>query len=212
MLGRDQWNGVAIVSRVGLEDVERASRACRSTATRLVRRGRVAASAPRATGTGCRRFRAQRARPSGIRTRRTSWPGRGPARDGVRLAANASHRQAALTGDSNIAPRDEDVFDVGAVREEFDARHAAASVRLSRGSSTPATRRSCARSIRDRRSTPTGTTTVSASSATAACGSTSCSARRRWPPGSPARSSSAEREPPGTGACDHAPVVVDLSD
>ena len=61
-------------------------------------------------------------------------------------------------------------------------RHPAGAGRVRRRSSRTGTSTSYVPSRRVPTSSPTGTTTGSATSATAACGSTSCSATRRWPP------------------------------
>ena len=111
MLGRNQWNGVAIVSRVGLEDVERGFEG-------MPEYGDPLAAEARAIGATCNGVRVWSLYvPNGralgdphldyklawleaLRTAATGW------------LADAPERQVALTGDWNIAPRDEDVFDI----------------------------------------------------------------------------------------------------
>ena len=89
----------------------------------------------------------------------------------------------ALVGDWNIAPHGRGRLRHGGVRQGLDPRDARRSARPSRPSSTTGTSTWCGRTRPARTSTPTGTTTGSASSATAACASTSSSARRRSPAG-----------------------------
>ena len=168
----NQWNGVAILSRVGLEDV----------ADRLRRDARAGASPvaaeSRAIGATCGGVRIWSLYvPNGRKlddphyVYKLDWLA--PAPRG--RPATGSATRPALVGDWNVAPQDDDVFDMAAVRQELDPRHPGRSGRRSRPSSTTATSTSYAQHVRRRTSTPTGTTTGSASSATAACASTSCS-------------------------------------
>jgi exodeoxyribonuclease-3 len=110
-LGHNQWNGVAIVSRVGIEDVEHGFPA-------MPGYGDPSAVEARAIGATC----------GGVRTWSLYVPnGRKPddPHYHYKLAWLEALRQAAagwlaedpdtpvaLTGDWNIAPRDEDVFDI----------------------------------------------------------------------------------------------------
>jgi exodeoxyribonuclease-3 len=110
-LGHNQWNGVAIVSRVGLEDVQHGFDG-------MPEYGDPLAAEARAIGATCNGVRVWSLYvPNGraigdphldyklawleaLRTAAAGW-----------LAADPD-RQVALTGDWNIAPRDEDVFDI----------------------------------------------------------------------------------------------------
>ena len=89
----------------------RLRRRCPGTATRWPpRRGR---SAPPATGSGCGRSTSPTAARSATRTWTTSSPGsRRCATHAAGWLAEDPDRAVALTGDWNIAPRDEDVFDI----------------------------------------------------------------------------------------------------
>ena len=109
--GHDQWNGVAVVSRVGLEDVERGF-------PDMPGYGEPPASEARAIGATC----------GGVRVWSLYVPnGRKPddphyryklrwlsaLRDaGAGWRESAPDLPVALTGDWNIAPLDEDVFDI----------------------------------------------------------------------------------------------------
>ncbi len=118
--------------------------------------------------------------------------------------------QVALVGDWNIAPENDDVWDMTRLRP-LHARLRRPSAPPSGRSSRPGSPTSSARTRRARASTRTGTTPSCASPAARACGSTSSSA----PPRSPAGSTGAlidREERKGKGASDHAPVIVDLAD
>jgi exodeoxyribonuclease-3 len=109
--GSNQWNGVAIVSRVGLEDVQRGFDG-------MPAYGDPPAAEARAMGATC----------NGVRVWSVYVPnGRkvGDPHLDYKLAwlqalrdaaagwlAEDPQQQVALTGDWNIAPRDEDVFDI----------------------------------------------------------------------------------------------------
>lgn len=110
-LGHNQWNGVSIVSRVGLEDVEHGFPA-------VPEYGDPPAVEARAIGATC----------NGVRVRSLYVPnGRKPDDphyvyklawlEALRHAAagwlaDDPDAQVALCGDWNVAPRDEDVFDM----------------------------------------------------------------------------------------------------
>jgi exodeoxyribonuclease III len=109
--GHDQWNGVAIVSRVGIQDVEHGFDG-------IPEYGDPPAVEARAIGATC----------GGVRVWSIYVPnGRkvGDPHMDYKLAwlkalhdnaaswlAEAPDQQVAITGDWNIAPRDEDVFDI----------------------------------------------------------------------------------------------------
>ena len=117
--------------------------------------------------------------------------------------------QIALVGDWNIAPTDEDVWSLEFYRGQH-TRHTSRSVRRSTRSSTPNSPMWCGLSRRGPPYTPTGTTRSCASRRTAACASTSSSARRRSPIASRTARSSA-RSVKGKAPSDHAPVLVELA-
>jgi exodeoxyribonuclease III len=110
-LGHNQWNGVAVVSRVGIEDVQHGFEG-------MPAYGEPLAAEARAMGVTC----------AGVRVWSLYVPnGRKPddphyvyKLDWLRRLRDAAagwladdpERQVALTGDWNIAPRDEDVFDI----------------------------------------------------------------------------------------------------
>jgi exodeoxyribonuclease-3 len=109
--GHDQWNGVAIVSRVGIEDVQRGFEGMPSW-------GEPAATEARALGATCGGVRVWSLYvPNGRKVGdphldyKLAWLG--ALRDAAAgWLAEDPHQQVALTGDWNIAPRDEDVFDI----------------------------------------------------------------------------------------------------
>jgi exodeoxyribonuclease-3 len=104
-VGQGRWNGVAILSRVGLEDV---SRGLGPTAGEL-------GSEARAVGATCGGIRAWSVYVPNGRTvddpmyqKKLTWLG-GLADE---VAASASKRSFVVAGDFNIAPADVDVWDV----------------------------------------------------------------------------------------------------
>ena len=167
--GEGRWNGVAILSRVGLDDVEfrLRRRTCRSTA------------------------RLMTATCGGIRDRTVYVPnGRSLDDDHYqyklrwldRLVAHldavaAPGTDVIVAGDLNIAPADADVYDpskfIGTThaRAGSGPRSAPRSTGGSRTCSGPAPRR--------RRCSRGGTTERATSTRAAGCASTSCSPRRR---------------------------------
>jgi exodeoxyribonuclease III len=184
--GYNQWNGVAVISRVGLEDVEVGF-------PDMPMWDEVAEA--RALGVSCAGVRVWSLYvPNGRKVDdphyfyKLEWLAK--LRD---AAATWTGDPVALVGDWNIAPLDEDVFDMAAFAKDTHVTHPSGP--RSTRSWTPGTSTSYARTPPVRRCTRTGTTTGSASSATAACGSTSCSARSRSPIGSPAPSSTATSGP-----------------
>ena len=184
-VGYSQWNGVAILSRVGIEDVASASPASR-TGARTRPRPRPARSAPPAAACG-----------SGACTCRTAarWPTRTTLQ--ARLARRAADDGRRLAGRRPGGP--------GGARRRLEHRPAgrrrlgherlrdtprtspSPSGPRSGRSSRPGTPTSSARTRRGRASTRTGTTCGCASPAARACGSTSSSAPPRSPPARPAR-------------------------
>ncbi len=109
--GVDQWNGVALASRVGLDDV-------RAGFERIPQWGEPLASEARAIGATCGGVRVWslyvpngRALGDPHLDYKLSWLS--ALRDAAQawLAEDPS-LQVALAGDWNIAPRDEDVFDI----------------------------------------------------------------------------------------------------
>ena len=109
--GTNQWNGVAIVSRVGLEDVERGFPAMPGW-------GDPVAAEARAVGATCGGVRVWSLYvPNGRKPDdphyhyKLAWLG--ALRDAAAgWLADDPDAPVALTGDWNIAPRDEDVFDI----------------------------------------------------------------------------------------------------
>ena len=187
-VGHDQWNGVAIISRVGIEDVEVGFPGMPTW-------GDPAAAEARAIGATCGGVRVWSLYvPNGRKVDdphyvyKLEWLAR------LREAARSMTGDVALVGDWNIAPQDDDVFDIAAVRRRAPTSPRASGLR-STAFSTTGTSTSPDRTRRARRSTPTGTTTGSATSATAACASTSCWATPPSPRGSPAPSSTATSGP-----------------
>ena len=183
--GYNQWNGVAILSRVGIEDPSNGfgegvvdpyaddARHARGHVRRDPRRQRLRPERPR----GAERVLRPQARLVGAARRvgRRRVHARGPARDhgGLQRRARGPRRlvarrrsRAPRTSPSPSGPR------------SGGSRSGASSTRS--GASTTRTG-----------STATGTTAVATSTRAAACGSTSCSRRRRWPIGSPGPSSTA---------------------
>ena len=162
---RRSWNGVAILSRVGLDD--------------------VAPGSPARPGFPHPEARAVSATCGGVRVDSVYVPnGREPDSEHYRykLAWLAALRDAVaagpdatiVCGDMNIAPTDDDVFDpdayVGQTHVTPPERRRWRSFRRS-GCTT-----SCASAGRRSACSPTGTTAPECSIRTSACGSTSC-----WP-------------------------------
>ena len=177
-LGHNQWNGVAIVSRVGLEDVEHGFAGMPGYGDPAGRRGAGDRRDVR-RGPGVVALRAQRPRDRrpapGLQARLARGAARRPRPAGSPTTRSGRSRSPG-TGTSHRATRTSSTS-----RSSRRARTSRRrSGRRSRRSWTPATRTSCGRTTRDRRSTPTGTTTGSASSGTAGCASTSCSAPLRF--------------------------------
>jgi exodeoxyribonuclease-3 len=110
-LGHNQWNGVAVVSRVGLEDVEHGFAG-------MPEYGDPLASEARAMGATCGGVRVWSLYvPNGRKPDdphyhyKLAWLG--ALREAAAgWLADDPDRPVALTGDWNIAPRDEDVFDI----------------------------------------------------------------------------------------------------
>jgi exodeoxyribonuclease-3 len=109
--GHDQWNGVAIVSRVGLEDVAKGF-------TGMPPYGEPPVVEARALGATCAGVRVWSLYvPNGRKVGdphldyKLAWL-QALRDDAATWLAEDPQRQVALTGDWNIAPRDEDVFDI----------------------------------------------------------------------------------------------------
>ena len=121
-VGRATTSGTAsrCISRVGLEDVAgRLRRDARPAATRRPRRRARSARSAAAYASG--RSTSPTAARSTTRTTSTSSTGSARLRDAARGWLG---EDTALVGDWNICPQDDDVFDIGAVRE-VDPRHPA---------------------------------------------------------------------------------------
>ena len=206
--GHSQWNGVAVVSRVGLEDV--AGRLPRAAG--LGRAGRREARAIGATCDGVRVWSLyvpngrDAGRPApGLQAGLAGAPARAPVRGWL---ADDPEAQIALVGDWNVAPPDEDVWDMAVLRGQHPRLAAGARGLPGRRGRRLRRRRPAAT---PRASSPTGTTRSCASRARRACGSTSRWPPRRWP----TRVTGAEivrEERKGKGASDHAPVVFHVAD
>ena len=111
-VGYDQWNGVAVVSRVGLEDVEVGFPGMPTW-------GDAAASEARAIGATCGGVRVWSLYvPNGRKVDdphyvyKLEWLAR------LRDAARSMTGDVALVGDWNIAPQDEDVYDMAAFAKD----------------------------------------------------------------------------------------------
>ena len=158
--GLNQWNGVAILSRVGLD--RRRGRA--STASpgwgEPLERGGPRDRRHRAAASGCGRSTSPTAAPRATRTWPTSstgWPGCASRRA---AGSPTDPRRVALCGDWNIAPQDEDVWEHGVLprQEPRVARRARRVPGLPR---RRLRRRRPPARARARASTPTGTTSSS---------------------------------------------------
>ena len=101
--GEAAWNGVAILSRVGLDDVVARTRR-RARASRIRRRARCRRRAAGSASSRCTSRTGARRTPS---TTATSW--RGWRRCG--RWSPPGPEATVVCGDMNIAPTDEDVFD-----------------------------------------------------------------------------------------------------
>ena len=188
--GTNQWNGVAVLSRVGhRRRPGRRARRCRRSATRR-------STEARAIGVLCGGVRVWslyvpngRAIGDPHYDYKLAWLG--ALRDyGAKALAADPNAQIALCGDFNIAPTDDDIWSVDYYRGSthvtpperqafFDAGRCR--IHRRRPPATPRTRRLHLLGLHpDWRSR-----------SAAACGSTSRWPVRRWPPGSPVRSSTA---------------------
>ena len=185
--GDGRWNGVAIVSRVGLADV---------------RIGFGERSSP--ISDECRILAANC---GGVRVYSVYVPN-GRVVDSEFYAAklewlaNLRHEldttclpteAVAVGGDFNVAPEDRDVWDITQFAGS-DPRDASGTRRAARRDGLrPRGRRSPAAPRRARGPSRGGTTAVGPSTRARACGSTSCSSQPRSPPASPPPSSTARR-------------------
>jgi exodeoxyribonuclease-3 len=110
-LGHSQWNGVAVVSRVGIEDVEHGFPG-------MPEYGEPLGAEARAMGATCNGVRVWSLYvPNGRKPDDPHYHYKLAWLQALRDAAagwltDAPDRPVALTGDWNIAPRDEDVFDM----------------------------------------------------------------------------------------------------
>ncbi len=110
-LGHNQWNGVAIASRVGIEDVEHGFPG-------MPEYGDPSAAEARAIGATCQGVRVWSLYvPNGRKPDDPHYHYKLAWLEGLRAAATGwladdPDRQIALAGDWNVAPRDEDVFDM----------------------------------------------------------------------------------------------------
>ena len=200
--GEAQWNGVAILSRVGLDDVVRgvAGRA-RLPATR--RRGR---SPRRAAGSGSTRCTCRTGASPTPTTTSTSWPG------WPRCATVVGGRPG---GGDRVRRHEHRADRRRRVRPGRRTSGRPTSRRRS-GRRWPTCRRSacttsCASAGRPSGSSPTGTTGPACSTRTSACASTWCSPAA--PVAERVRAAWVDRHArKGTGPSDHAPVIVDLDE
>ena len=199
--GEAAWNGVAILSRVGLED--------------------VVAGIEGGPGFPNQEARAVSATCGGIRIVSVYVPnGREPDSDHYRYKLEwlgklremvaAGPEATIVCGDMNIAPTDEDVFDPDAyigqthvTEPERAALARAAGARPARRGARPLAGRARVQLL--------GLPGRACSTRTSACGSTSC-----WPSAPVAdrvKAAWIDRQArKGTGPSDHAPVMVDLDE
>jgi hypothetical protein len=187
-VGLNQWNGVALLSRVGLDDVRVGFEGVPSWSSK---EGVEPAREARAIGATCGGVRVLSLYvPNGRQlgdphlAYKLEWLEALRA-DAAGWLATDPDAQVALVGDWNIAPQDDDVWDMGV----FANSSPRPSGRPSPPWWTPGTPTSSGRT--PPASTRTGTTRSCASPAGRACGSTSRCAPRRWPPGSPGPRSTA---------------------
>ena len=201
--GEAQWNGVAILSRVGLEDVVvgiPGAPGFPHAEARRVSRDAAAASA-------C--------------TRSTSPTGAMPDSDHYRykLAWLAALREqivgggpadAMVCGDMNIAPTDERRLRPRRLRRPHP-RHRARARGARRAAGGRAARRRARALARRARVHLLGLPRRACSTRTSACASTSCSRAR--PSRARVRAAWVDRQArKGSGPSDHAPVIVDLDE
>ena len=183
--GVNQWNGVAIVSRVGLEDVER------SFLDQPVfgKNGKDPVQEARAIGATCGGVRVWSLYvPNGRSLDDEHMPYKLSWLDMLKTHAQTwvaedPEAQIALMGDWNIAPQDDDVWDIdffraNAMTHVSEPERAAFHAFEGAGFTDVSVRTPPAPA-----STPTGTTPSSGSPRRKACGSTSSSPPPRWPPG-----------------------------
>ena len=178
--GFNQWNGVAIASRVGIDDVQVGFD---GQPTWSDKPDVEAAAEARALGATCDGVRVWSLYVPNGRTvdsphydYKLEWLA--ALRDTARgwLAADPS-AQIALVGDWNIAPTDEDVWSRRVLRGQH-ARHPAGTRGVHRDRRRPVRRRGAAFHARARRLHLLGLHPAARSRRTGACASTSSSARR----------------------------------
>ena len=208
--GFNQWNGVAIASRVGLDDVAgRLRRACRRGAQA---RGRPPRGGPRARRdlrrrAGVEPVRAQRPHARTTRTTSTSWTGW--PRCAIRPQAGCATTRRADRPGRRLEHRADRRRRLGHRRVRRARTHVSAPERAAFHAIVDAGFTDVVRACTPGPgSTRTGTTRSCGSRRSRACGSTSSSARRRWPAGD--RRADRPRRAQGQGASDHAPVLVDV--
>ena len=208
--GDGRWNGVAILSRVGLDDVTRGLPGAAGVRRRRSSRGR---SARRAAACACGRCTCPTAARSTTRTTPTSSSGSASLRDTAVAELPAG---APLGRARRLQRRADRLRRLGHLEvRRLHPRDRRRSARPSTPCATPGWSRCCRARSSTTRPTPTGTTASSPSPRTPACASTSSSGRRR----SATRSGDAyvdrEARKPGTKGTtppsDHAPVVVDVA-
>ena len=211
-VGFNQWNGVAIASRVGLDDVQIGFDGQPGWSGKP----EVAATAEaRALGATCGGVRVWslyvpngRAVDDPHYFYKLDWLA--ALRDTATRLADATIRTApiALVGDWNIAPTDEDVWST----EFFAGSHArlgAGAARVRRDRRRPIHRRGAAFHPGPRGLHLLGLHPAAVPEADRACASTSSSPHRRWP----RRVTHAEivrEERKGKAPSDHAPVLIDV--
>jgi exodeoxyribonuclease-3 len=110
--GYDQWNGVAIISRVGIEDVQVGFPGMPTW-------GDPAAAEARAIGATCGGVRVWSLYvPNGRKVDDPHYVYKLEWLSNLRAAARAMTGDVALVGDWNIAPQDEDVYDMAAFAKD----------------------------------------------------------------------------------------------
>ena len=201
--GEGRWNGVALLSRVGLDDVVRGL-----------------PDEPRfPTPDAPAEARAVTATCGGLRVTSVYVPnGRTPddPHYAYKLewlaalhASVTAPATAVVAGDMNIAPTDDDLWDPALFVDSTHVTPAGAQGRSAQAARASACTTSSGTAGPPIASSPTGTTAPGASTRTRACASTSC-----WPARDPAARVAAawvdRKARKGSGPSDHAPVIVDL--